>query len=95
LGTNTRSALEQFFNRPLILFRYDRIAGHVLDVVEEYSGLREPSCPIPGCASTVRGITHRLVRGLRLYCPRIRAMLRQADLSWHAVRLLIAVSWSV
>jgi DNA polymerase-3 subunit epsilon len=43
--------------------RYDRVAGHVLDIVGEYSGLREPSCPIPRCASTVHGITRRLMRG--------------------------------
>lgn len=63
----------------MTLFRYDRVAGRVLEVVEEYSGLREPSCPIPRCASTVHGITHRLVRGLRLDYRCIRAMLRQAD----------------
>src|ERR1035441_1782699 len=67
----------------MTLFRYDRVAGQVLEIVGEYSGLREPSCPIPRCASTVHGITRRLVRGLRLpsglpkgpYCTRSRRLL--------------------
>ena len=63
----------------IALFRYDRVAGHVLDIVGEYSGLREPSCPIPRCASAVHGITRRMVRGHPLDYRRIRAMLRQAD----------------
>ena len=63
----------------MTLFRYDRVAGQVLEIVGEYSGLREPSCPIPRCASTVHGITRRLVRGLRLDYRSIRAMLRQAE----------------
>lgn len=63
----------------MTLFRYDRVAGQVLEIVGEYSGLREPSCPIPRCASTVHGITRRLVHGLRLDYRCIRAMLRQAD----------------
>src|SRR5271157_1932109 len=70
---------DEIIELAMTLFRYDRVAGHVLDIVGEYSGLREPSCPIPRCASTVHAITRHLVRGLRLDYRRIRAMLRQAD----------------
>jgi DNA polymerase III subunit epsilon len=63
----------------MTLFRYDRFTGRVLEIVAEYSGLREPSCPIPQCASAVHGITRRAVRGHRLSYSRIRAMLREAD----------------
>ena len=63
----------------MTLFRYDRVAGHVLGIVGEYSGLREPSCPIPRCASAVHGITRRVARGHRLDYRRIRTMLRRAD----------------
>src|ERR1035438_6813266 len=76
-GLNPRS--DEIIELAMILFRYDRIAGHVLDVVEEYSGLREPSRPVPRCVSAVHGITRRSVRGLRLNYRCIRAMLRQAD----------------
>jgi len=70
---------DQIIELAMTLFHYDRVAGHVLDIVGEYSGLREPSCPIPRCASAVHGITRRLVRGLRLDYRRIRSMLLQAD----------------
>jgi DNA polymerase-3 subunit epsilon len=63
----------------ITIFRYDRVKGQVLEVVSEYSGLREPSCPIRRDATAVHGITRRMVRGLNLDYPRIRAMLRQAD----------------
>jgi DNA polymerase-3 subunit epsilon len=70
---------DEIIELAMTLFRYDRITGHVLEIVAEYSGLREPSCPIPRCASAVHGIMRRLVRGHRLDYRRIRAMLRQAD----------------
>ena len=70
---------DEIIELAVALFSYDRISGRVLAVVGEYSGLREPSCPIPRCASAVHGITRRLVRGHRLDYRRIRAMLRQAD----------------
>jgi DNA polymerase-3 subunit epsilon len=70
---------DEIIELAITLFRYDRVAGHVLGIAGEYLGLREPSCPIPRCASAVHGITRRLVRGLRFDYRRIRAMLRQAD----------------
>jgi len=76
-GFDPRS--DEIIELGMTLFRYDRVAGHVLDIVAEYSGLREPSCPIPRCASAVHGITRRMVRGQRLDYRSIRAMLRQAD----------------
>ena len=76
-GFNSRS--DEIIELAITLFRYDRATGRVLDIVREYSGLREPSCPIPRCASAVHGITRRLVRGHRLDYRRIRQILRQAD----------------
>lgn len=70
---------DEIIELAITLFHYDRVTGRVLDIVGKYSGLREPSCPIPRCASTVHGLTRRLVRGLRLDYRRIRAMLRRAD----------------
>ena len=63
----------------MTLFRYDPATGRMIEIITEYTGLREPSCPIPRSASQVHGITRRVVRGLRLDYRRIRAMLRQAD----------------
>ena len=48
----------------MTLFRYDRVAGHVLDIVGEYSVLREAPCPIPRCASAVHSrLPHAMPRG--------------------------------
>jgi DNA polymerase-3 subunit epsilon len=69
----------QILELAITLFRYDRVTGHVLAIVAEYSGLREPSCPIPRRASAVHGINRRMVRGQRLDYRRIREMLRQSD----------------
>lgn len=61
------------------LFRYDRGTGRVLGDAAEYCGLREPDCAIRRRASAVHGLTRRDVRGCRLDCARIRALMRQAD----------------
>src|SRR5438445_12396901 len=70
---------DQIIELAMTLFRYDRVTGHLLETVAEYSGLREPSCPIHRSASQVHGITRGAVRGFRFDYRRIRAMLRQAD----------------
>ncbi|BAS26195.1 exonuclease [Limnochorda pilosa] len=63
----------------LILFAFDRATGHIQGVVDEYSGLREPSVPISAGASKVNGITWEMVRGRRLDEPRVEQMLRRAE----------------
>jgi len=63
----------------ITLFRYDRATGQVLEIVCEYTGLRQPSGPMRRAASAVHGITKRMVRGLKLDYRRIRAILRKAD----------------
>jgi DNA polymerase-3 subunit epsilon len=63
----------------ITLFRYDPVKGRVLEVLSEYSGLREPSCPMRRDASAVHGITRHMVRGLKLDYRRIRTILREAD----------------
>jgi DNA polymerase-3 subunit epsilon len=63
----------------ITLFRYDRARGQILEIVSEYTGLREPSGPMRRGASDVHGITRRMVRGLKLDYRRIRTMLRKAD----------------
>jgi DNA polymerase-3 subunit epsilon len=70
---------DEIIELAMTLFSYDRVAGCVLDIAGEYSGLREPSCPIPRCASAVHGITRRMLRGHRLDYRCIRKMLRLAD----------------
>ena len=76
-GLSGRS--DEIIELAIALFRYGRVDGRVLGVIGEYSGLRDPCCPIPQGASMVHGITRRMVRGLRLDYRRIRSMLQQAE----------------
>jgi len=76
-GFNPR--YDEIIELAMTLFRYDPATGHVLEIITEYSGLREPSCPIPRSASQAHGITRRAVHGLRLDYRRIRAVMRKAD----------------
>jgi len=71
--------VDEILELALTLFRYDRITGEVIETAGEYSGLREPRCPIPRGVSRIHGITRRMVRGRRLDYRRIRTMLRQAE----------------
>ena len=70
---------EEIVELAITLFRFDRVNGRLLEVVSQYSGLREPSCRISRAASEVHGIMRRKVRGQQLNYRRVREMLRQAE----------------
>lgn len=61
-----------------VLFAFDGRTGEILAVVDQYTGLRQPSFPIPPEASRIHGITDEDVRGRDLDHARVRAMLREA-----------------
>jgi DNA polymerase-3 subunit epsilon len=63
----------------ITLFRYDRTSGRVLASIITYSGVRQPSCPIPRHVSLVHGITWHTVKGRRLDYRRIRTILCKAE----------------
>jgi len=63
----------------IILFKYDTNNGRIGGIIEEYVGLREPSCRIQPAASRVNGITMRDVQGHDLDCTRVTGMIEQAD----------------
>jgi DNA polymerase-3 subunit epsilon len=70
---------EEIIELAISVFRFDRVKGQLLEVVSEYSGLREPSCRIPREVSQIHGITRRAVKGLDLDYPRIRKMFRESE----------------
>jgi DNA polymerase III subunit epsilon len=70
---------EEIVELAITVFRYDRVNGQVLEVVSEYSGLREPCRRIPRAATAVHGITRSAVKGLELNYRRVREMLREAE----------------
>lgn len=63
----------------LVLFSFSRERGRIVEVVDEYCGLREPSRPIPWGAVRVHGITTETVRGMRLDRPRVEQMLVRTE----------------
>lgn len=70
---------EEIIELAVTVFRYDRAKGRVLEIVSEYSGLREPTCGIPRAATEVHGMTRPMLRGLDLDHRRVREMLREVD----------------
>lgn len=70
---------DEILELALMLFRYDRVTGRVVEVVCTYSVLREPSCRIPRVVSQVHGITRQAVRGRQLDYRKIRLMAAHAD----------------
>lgn len=63
----------------IVLFKYDLSSGRISGVLEEYVGLREPSCIIHPSASRVNGITMRDVQGQDLDYKRVTQMIEQAS----------------
>lgn len=63
----------------IILFKYDTKNGQLVGVLEEYTGLREPSCGIHPAACRVNGITMQDVRGRVLDHARVSRMIEEAS----------------
>lgn len=63
----------------LVLFSYHCKTSKIIEVLDEYSGLREPGCAISRGAFGVHGLTKKQLMGKSLAEDRIIAMLKQAD----------------
>ncbi|WP_067924777.1 exonuclease domain-containing protein [Alicyclobacillus shizuokensis] len=63
----------------IALFEYDIFTGRIPEVAMLYTGLREPSKPIPKSATRINGITNEDVKGKTLRMDVIDAMIRKAD----------------
>lgn len=63
----------------ILLFAYRRSSGRIINIVDEYVGLREPATQISFQANAVHGITYTMVKGSRLDDDRILALLDKAE----------------
>lgn len=63
----------------LVLFFYNHKTGEIAEMLDEYTGLREPDCSISRGASRVHGLTKRKLKGKDLDKGKILALLKQAD----------------
>lgn len=63
----------------IVLFEFNYADGTITEVVDSYSGLREPSVPIHPGASRVHGLTIDDLRGECLDAERVRALMAQTE----------------
>lgn len=63
----------------LVLFSFERETGRVVEIVEEYSGLRDPGRPIPAGATEQHGLTWDDVRGHALDQETVGRILGRAE----------------
>lgn len=61
------------------LFAFSRDTGEILQVLDSYTGLREPRVPISPGASQVHGLRPEDLRGRELDCRRVEAMIHTAE----------------
>lgn len=63
----------------IVLFAFERNQGRIMGIVDEYTGLREPSRSIPRRATEIHGITLKDVRGQKFDDLRVKELLEKAD----------------
>lgn len=77
--TGLNPAHEEIIEFAIALFAFNRESGKILGIIDEYIGLREPSCPISRGAYMVHRISKQAVKGKMLDQVRIEALINQAD----------------
>ncbi|RKO65754.1 exonuclease domain-containing protein [Desulfofundulus salinus] len=77
--TGLDSKADEIVELSLILFTFNRKTGEILEIVDEYCGLREPSVPIRKETSRIHGIYKRTVRGKTLDHSKIESMIARAE----------------
>ncbi len=75
--TGLSSHKDEIVELALVLFRYDDLC--ITGIVDSYSSLREPSCPISREAYKAHGLSKQKLKGKRLDEDRILNMIGQAD----------------
>jgi DNA polymerase-3 subunit epsilon len=76
-GLSTR--YDEVIELAVALFAFDRNTGEIIDIVDEYSGLRDPGRPIPAGATGVHGIRDCDVKGKRLDDGQVLRLINQAE----------------
>jgi len=78
--TGLDSNNDEIIELSLILFTYNAEADQIIEIIDEYNGLREPYVPIKRAATKVHGITKRSIKGMVLDDKKIESMINAADL---------------
>jgi len=77
--TGLNPAHEEIIELAITLFAFNRETGKILGIIDEYLGLREPSCPISRGAFSVHHISNQAVKGKILDEVKIESLISQAD----------------
>lgn len=77
--TGLNPAHEEIIEFAITLFAFQRETGKIQGIIDEYLGLREPSCPISKGAYLVHHISSEAVKGRVLDHVKIEALISQAD----------------
>jgi DNA polymerase-3 subunit epsilon len=63
----------------LVLFAFEQQSGQVSEIIEEYDGLREPTCAIHPGALCVHGLTMDYLRGMCVDAMRVEDILSRTQ----------------
>ena len=77
--TGLNPAHEEIIELAITLFAFNRESGKIIGIIDEYIGLREPSCPISRGAYLVHHISKQTVKGMVLDEVKIETIISQAD----------------
>ena len=80
LDTETAGPQQELIELAVVNAAYDKQTGEVLGILEQYEGLREPTCRISKADQRLNGLGSEQVRGKQLDEARIRSLLARADL---------------
>jgi DNA polymerase III subunit epsilon len=70
---------DEIIELAIVLFAFDRGNGEIIGIVDEYIGLREPSCSISRDASQVHGLTIKSVKGKNLDNDKFEQIISDAE----------------
>ncbi|MFW6381457.1 MAG: exonuclease domain-containing protein [Bacillota bacterium] len=77
--TTGLSNTDEIIELAITLFQFDRKNGKILQILDEYVGLREPGVSIKPGARKVHGLTRRDLKGKRLNREQIKRLIKEAD----------------
>jgi len=75
--TGVKLGYDEIVELAVVLFSYDQ--NGINDMIDSYSGLREPSCPISTSAYNVHGLSEQELKRHQLDIKRIGSLIDQAD----------------
>lgn len=75
--TGVKPGYDEIVEFAVVLFSYDQ--NGINDIIESYSGLREPSCPVSKSAYNAHRLSEQELKGHQLDTKRIENMIEKAD----------------